>query len=59
MNMNKHAVMAFAMIGMTLGAFLPMLWGDNETLGIASIACSMAGGFLGVWMAIIVGRRIG
>jgi hypothetical protein len=57
--MNKHMVMAAAMIGMTLGAFVPMLWGDKEMLGLASIGCGVVGGFLGIWLAVFLAKRFG
>lgn len=44
--------MIFAVVGMTVGAFVPMLWGDNNTFGLASIACSTLFGFLGIWLAV-------
>ncbi len=57
--MNKHVVMAGAMIGMTLGAFLPMAWGDNDVFGLASLLLSPLGGFLGIWLAVVVSKRFG
>ncbi len=47
------------MIGMTLGAFVPMLWGDKEMLGLASIGCGVVGGFLGIWLAVFLAKRFG
>lgn len=51
--------MAGAMIGMTLGAFVPMLWGDTDVFGLASLLLSPLGGFVGIWLAIVVSKRFG
>jgi len=56
---NKRVVMAGAIIGMTLGAFMPMLWGDNDTFGVASLLLTMVGGFVGIWLAVWVSKRLG
>jgi hypothetical protein len=57
--MNKQVLVAGAMIGMTGGAFLPMLWGDKDMFGLASILCSMIGGFVGIWLGIVISRQFG
>ena len=57
--MNKQVIMAGAMIGMTLGAFIPMLWGDKDMFGLASLLLSPLGGFLGIWLAVVVSKRFG
>ncbi len=49
--------MTGAMIGMTLGAFVPMLWGDSNTFGLSSIGLSMVGGFVGIWLGAVVSKR--
>lgn len=51
--------MAGAIIGMTLGAFVPMLWGDTDLFGLASLLLSPLGGFVGIWLAIVVSKRFG
>jgi hypothetical protein len=55
--MNKYVLMTGAMIGMTLGAFVPMLWGDSNTFGLSSIGLSMVGGFVGIWLGAVVSKR--
>jgi len=57
--MNKTVLMIFATIGMTVGAFIPALWGDNNMFGIASLFFSMVGGFIGIWLGIVVSKKIG
>lgn len=51
--------MAGAMIGMTLGAFVPMLWGDKDLFGLASLLLSPLGGLVGIWLAVAVSKRLG
>lgn len=56
---SKRTVMIGAIGGMTIGACLPMLWGDYNSFDIASVLCGMAGGFLGIWLAVWLGKRFG
>lgn len=53
---NKRVVMAGAILGMTLGAVMPMLWGDYNTFGIASLILAMVGGFAGIWLAVALSK---
>lgn len=55
--MNKKVVMIFAVIGMTVGGCLPLLWGDSNMFGVASILLGMIGGFAGIWLAMYIGKR--
>ncbi len=57
--MNKTVLMIFATLGMTIGAFVPMLWGDRDMLGIASLFWSMVGGFVGIWLGVKVSKSLG
>lgn len=49
--------MVFAVVGMTIGGALPLLWGDNDLLDIPSILLGMVGGFAGIWLAVWLGKR--
>lgn len=49
---SKRTVMFGAIGGMTIGAVVPMLWGDYNSFGITSVLMSMVGGFLGIWVAV-------
>lgn len=43
--------------GMTVGAVVPMLWGDYDSFGMASLMLAMVGGFAGIWLAVWLGKR--
>lgn len=45
--------------GMTIGAVVPMLWGDYNSFDLASVFCGMIGGFLGIWLAVWLSKRFG
>lgn len=56
---SKRTVMIGAIGGMTIGACLPMLWGDYNSFGVASILFGMVGGFAGIWSAVWLSKRFG
>jgi len=56
--MNKKTIMFGAVGGMTIGSVLPMLWGDYNTFGTASVLWSMVGGFAGIWFAAWASKHI-
>lgn len=45
--------------GMTIGAVVPMLWGDYNSFGVASILLGMVGGLLGIWLTVWLSKRFG
>lgn len=49
---NKKIVMFGAIIGMTVGGALPMLWGGDGLLDPMSILLGMVGGIAGIWLAV-------
>jgi len=57
--MNKTVLMILATIGMTAGAFVPALWGDHDMFGVASLLLSMIGGFVGIWLGVVVSKKLG
>lgn len=56
--MSKAIVMICAVTGMTLGAFVPFLWGDRDMLGGMSILCGMIGGLVGIWVGVKVSKLL-
>ena len=57
--MNKKAILFFATIGGIAGAYVPMLWGDNDMLGGSSILFGTIGGLVGIWLGVVVAKRLG
>ena len=49
--------MTATVIGMSLGSFVPLLWGGS-LLGGWSVLFSMVGGFLGIWVGVKVAKAL-
>ncbi len=48
--MDRRIVWIFVGVGMTLGGFLPVVWGGSA-LGFASLVFGSLGGLAGLWLA--------
>lgn len=48
--MDRRIVWIFVGVGMTLGGFVPVVWGGSA-LGVASLVFGTLGGFAGLWLA--------
>lgn len=48
--MNKKVVMFFTVVGLTLGSFVPMLWGNDNMFSGSSILWSTILGIAGIWL---------
>lgn len=46
-----------ALIGMTVGGCVPMLWGDDSFIGGWSLLLGLVGGILGVWLGAKLSSR--
>lgn len=57
--MNKKALLFFAAIFGILGAYVPVLFGDNDPLSGWSILGGMIGGLFGIWLGVVVSKRWG
>ena len=55
---NKRTVMFGAVGGMTVGAVVPMLWGDYNSFDLAAVLWGTIGGFLGIWLAVWLSKRL-
>lgn len=53
---SKRSVMAGAIIGMTIGGAVPILWGGSPLDGW-SILGGMIGGFAGIWVVLWLSKR--
>lgn len=55
---KKTAVSIAAMIGLTVGGSVPMLWGGNP-FDALSLLLGFVGGLLGVWAGVKINQYIG
>ncbi len=54
---SKRTVMFGAVGGMVIGGAVPFLWGDYNSFDLPNVLTTMAGGFLGIWLAVWLGKR--
>jgi hypothetical protein len=47
---DKRIVWIFVGVGMTVGGFVPLMWGGSA-LGLASLVLGSLGGVAGLWLA--------
>jgi len=57
-NMNKKVLLLFALVFSTIGAYVPVLFGDSLLDGW-SIVGGLVGGFFGIWLGIFALKRWG
>jgi hypothetical protein len=57
--MNKRIILFFATVLSIAGGYFPTLFGDNNLLDGWSILGGLVGGFLGIWLGIVVSKRWG
>ena len=57
--MNKMLITTGAVIGGIAGAYLPMLWGDNDLFSGTSIILGTVGGIVGIWLGYLAAKRLG
>jgi len=56
--MYKLLVLTGATIGGIAGAYVPVLFGDNDLLSGWSILGSTVGGLVGIWLGYLLAKRI-
>ena len=56
--MSKSLLLLFATIFGTAGAYVPVLFGDNDILSGWSILGGMIGGFFGIWVGVKVSKAL-
>jgi hypothetical protein len=57
--MNKTIILFFAIIFELAGNFVPTLFGDVDIFSVWSILGGLVGGLFGVWVGVVVSKRIG
>ena len=57
--MNKTVILLFATIGGVVGGYVPVLFGDNELLDGWSILAGTLGSIVGIWLGVVVSKRLG
>lgn len=57
--MNKKFILASSTICGLVGAYVPVLFGDIDMLGGASILGGFIGGMFGVWVGAVLSKRVG
>lgn len=57
--MNKFFITFGMIVGSTVGALLPGLWGDSNILGGTSILLGLVGGIIGIWVGVKAAKFLG
>ena len=57
--MNKGWLTLMAGIFGTIGAYVPVLFGDNDLLSGWSILGGVIGGLFGIWVGVKLAKRYG
>lgn len=55
--MNRSVVKIMALVGMTIGAFVPVVLLHDGDLGFGSIVGGFIGGCLGIWLGVKLSKR--
>lgn len=55
----KQLILLFATAFSIIGAYVPVLFGDNDMLSGWSILGGFVGGIFGIWVGVQVGKRWG
>lgn len=57
--MNKRVILLCATVFGFVGAYVPVLFGDDDPLGGWSILGGFVGGIFGIWLGAYFSKRIG
>jgi len=57
--MNKKVILFFATVGGIVGSYIPTLFGDTDFFSGWSILGGLIGGIFGIWLGVVVSKRIG
>ena len=56
--MYKLLIGLGALVGGITGAYVPMLWGDDDLFSGMSILFSTIGGLVGIWLGYLLAKRL-
>lgn len=57
--MSKALILTSATIFGIGAGYIPFLWGDTDLFGGWSIVLGIIGGMFGIWVGILISRRVG
>ena len=57
--MNKKVILLFATVFGIVGGYLPVLFGDSNPFDGWSILGGFVGGIFGIWLGVVVSKRLG
>ena len=57
--MNKKVILFFATVGGIVGGYIPTLFGDTDFFSGWSILGGLVGGIFGIWLGVVVSKRLG
>lgn len=55
----KQIILLFATVFGIAGAYVPVLFGDNDMFSGWSILLGLAGGLFGIWVGVVASKRWG
>lgn len=57
--MNKTIIITSATIFSIAGGYIPFLFGDTDLFSGWSILLGAIGGFVGIWVGVVIANRVG
>lgn len=57
--MSKKPISIMAIVGMTVGGAVPLVFGDTALLDVWGILGGFVGGIVGIWLGMVIAKRYG
>jgi len=57
--MNKQIILLSAGVCGAIGGYVPVLFGDSNLLDGWSILGGFVGGILGIWLGVVISKKVG
>lgn len=54
---RKKLLWGGMIVGSTVGAYLPMLWGENALFSFSSVMFTFIGGIAGIWGGLWLSKK--